>query len=149
MELQHMPEEVFYLINQNLTYKSFFKLKLSCRLLLKYKFNFFIQKANIIVNFIKKKFYYNFVDLKNLNRKGYLINSISIFKNPNKYKNKIIQCISSFQYDYRYIEIGSIIEGNIYKDIDTDAWVILDNQTKKIHPFINLFILKTSFRIIK
>lgn len=149
MNLINMPVDINYIISKNLDYLSFTNLRLICKLLNNIDSRNFDEKANLFMNFIKKKFYYNFADLKNYNRSGYLINSISIFKNPKKYKNKIIQCISSFQYDYRYIEEGSIIEGTICKDNYTNAWIILDKNTKKIHPFIDLFILRTSFRIIK
>lgn len=149
LSIINLPDDIFYVISKNIDYFSYINLQNTCKSFTRFKMHFFNKKANIIINFFKNKFYYNFKDLKNMNRSGHLINLDTILQHPEKYKNEIIQCISWFQYNHTYIEASNIIEGFVYKHLPTDAWVIYDIETTKLHPFINPFIFPRSIRIIK
>jgi len=147
--ITYLPNDIYYILSKNLDYFSYLNLKLSSKKLDNINFLFFKRKAIIINNFFIKKFYSKFDDLKQKNRNGFLINLENILKNPNKYSGSLIQCISWFQYNFQYIEAGNIIEGFIFKDEPTDAWVIRDIYSNRIHPFLDPFIFPKSIRVIK
>lgn len=148
--ITNLPNDIFYVITKYLDYTSYIYLRFCCKDF--YKFNFlltFNKKANIINRFFLNKFYSPFSDLKLLNRNGYLVNLENLLKNPKRYDGILVQCISWFQYNFQYIEAGNVIEGLIFKHKQTNAWIIQDIETNKIHPFLNPFIFPKSIRIIK
>ena len=148
MNIIYLPHDMLYTITLYLDYSSYFYFKKVLSSEFGLENNHFDKKINIIKKFLKKKLYYKFADLKNLNRQGYLLNLKKAVDNPGIYEGKTIQCISAFQYNFSYIEVGNIVEGKLLKT-DYGAWVILDKNVNKIHPFINPFILSKSIRLIK
>ena len=149
LNIYNLPYDTLNLISNYLDYFSYMNIKLSCKEMFKFKNLTYKNKADIINNFFYKKFYLSFKDMKLMNRTGYLVNLDMVLKNPDKYRNLLIQCISWFQYNFQYIEAGNIIEGNLFKHHQTNAWLIKDNYTNKYHPFLNPFIFPKSIRVIK
>lgn len=147
MSIIYLPYDILYTITLYLDYKSYFIFKKVLSNEFNIENNYFDKKINIIKNFIKKKLYYNFFDLKNLNRKGYLLNLEKALNKPEIYEGKTIQLISAFQYNRLYIESGKIVEGKLIND--NGAWIIYDYEKRKVHPFINPFILPKSLRLIQ
>ena len=148
MSIIYLPYDMLYTISLYLDYNSYYLFKKVLSKEFHLEIDYFDKKINIIKKFFKKKLYYNFLDFKNLNRKGYLLNLKKAIDNPEIYEGKTIQCISAFQYNFSYIEAGNIVEGKLLKT-DYDAWVILDKSVNKFHPFINPFILSKSIRLIR
>jgi hypothetical protein len=143
-----LPFDILYYITHFLDYKSYYIFKKAFSSQLNIENDFFDKKINIIKNFMKKKLYSNFADMKNLNRKGYLLNLEKTLNKPELYEGKTIQLISAFQYNFSYIEAGNIVEGKLIKT-EYDAWVIFDKTLNKVHPFINPFILERSIRLLR
>ena len=148
MSIIYLPYDILYTISLYLDYNSYYLFKKVLHNEFYLEIDHFDKKINTIKRFFKKKLYYNFADLKNLNRKGCLLNLNKAVDNPEIYEGKTIQCVSAFQYNFSYIQEGNIVEGKLIKT-DYDAWVILDKSVNKIHPFINPFILSKSIRLIK
>ena len=142
-----IPDDIFiFVIPFYLSYYDYLNLLSSHRIFRNFSLYYYNKKCDTIKKFFKKYMYDSYADLKQLNRSGYLINLNTIMKNKLKYTGETIQLICAFQYDFRYIEIGSIVEGKLI--LLQDAWVIKDEYHGKIHPFLRPFIFKKSIRLI-
>ena len=142
-----IPNDILhYVIPEYLTYYYFNNIRLSNKIFYQLDLYYYNKKCNKIKYFFKKYMYNLFSDLKGYNRKGHLVNLETIINNKYKYTGEKIQLICAFQYDHRYIETGSIVEGKLI--LLQDAWVINDEYYSKIHPFLIPFILKKSIRIL-
>ena len=149
MELSifNIPDDMFiFVIPYFLKYRDYISFITSSKIFKNLDCYYFSNKATIIKKFFKKYMYCSYYDLKGNNRKGYLANLKTIMNNKIKYLDKTIQLICAFQYDFRYIETGCIVEGKLI--LLQDAWVIYDEYYNKIHPFLPSFILKKSIRIL-
>jgi len=143
----NIPDDIFiHVIPLFLNYYSYLNLRSSHRIFHNLDLYYYNKKCNIIKTFFKKYMYESYADLRGFNRSGHLINLKTIMNNKLKYTNQIIQLISAFQYNFSYIETGSIVEGKLL--LLHDAWVIKDEYHHKIHPFIRSFISKKSIRLI-
>ena len=150
MSFENLSNDLINLIFQNLDYK----ILINCRTVSVYlnktiEYKYIIKKINLIIKFLKKKFYTNFYDLRNNFRNGYLINLNNILKRPQKYEFEILQCIVSYQYNNLYLPCGYVIEGYVVCHIDSNKWVIYDHKSKKIQPLLLGFVLPKSIRIIR
>lgn len=143
-----IPDDIFmFVIPFYLSYYDYLNLLSSHRIFRNFELYYYNKKCDIIKKFFTKYMYESYTDLKQLNRSGHLINLITIMKNKLKYTGETIQLICAYQYDYRYIETGNIVEGKLM--LLQDVFIIYDGYYNKIHPFLSSFILKKSIRIIK
>jgi hypothetical protein len=146
--LENISNDIInYVIFKYLSYFDIINLKHSNKYFNYINLDFFHNKCNIIKSFIRNKMYNSFIDLKGLNRNGYLIKFKNMNRNINRYNNKLIQFICPYEYSYTFVSTGNIVEGKLIQL--QNAWVLYDDYTKKIHPFIKPFIIEKSIRIIK
>ena len=146
--LENITNDIInYIIFKYLSYFDILNLKHSNKCFNYINLDFYHYKCNLIKIFFKRKMYHRSVDLKGLNRNGYLIKFKNMNRNMDRYDNKLIQFICPYEYSYTFVLTGNIVEGKLIKL--QNAWVLYDDYTKKIHPFIKPFIIEKSIRLIK
>ena len=108
-----------------------------------------LKVKKICVKFLELR-KYNFYDLAELNRDGYLVSLKSIINNPKYFEGKTIQFVSRFSYEFENPTEGEICEGSVATNIHNDWYIDINGGNFNMYqPLLESFILKGSTRIIK